>query len=274
MIAFKLDAALDVGSSTVKGALLDAAGLIHAHAHRPIRGDLRACVSSVLRDLQRAADGAHVELVALTGSSAGGVASRLGIAETNEILAASLGAQCLAPGAGAVLEVGGEHSKFIRLTPPDADGKRSPRDFTLNSACSAGTGGFLEQEAHRLRLSIEELSERARTAETKIRIAGRCAVFAKTDIVHKHQNGLPLDDIAYALCLAMAQSVAGELVGHRPYDRPIVFVGGVASNAGMGRALRQALELEAGELLVPAAHRFADALGAILARRARGRGEG
>ncbi len=258
-----VDVALDIGSSSVKALAETGGGKVVAQLYRPIRGQLDATLISLLDHLASIVPPHRCIVTAFTGSSARPYAEALGIPEVNDIVAVYRGVQRLGLSAGAILEIGGEHSKFVRLSPAPTNGRRTLRDFQVNSVCSAGTGAFLEQEAHRLDLSIDEFSEHACSARHAIKVAGRCAVFAKTDIVHRHQTGVPVEDIAYSLCQAIARHVAAELIRGRQFDVPVVFVGGVASNTGMQRALREVLQLDDGGLEVPALHVFADALGAL-----------
>ena len=74
----------------------------------------------------------------------------------------------------------------------------------MNTMCAAGTGSFLDQQAHRLGYSIEAFSRLALKSTTPPRIAGRCSVFAKTDMIHLQQGATPDFEIIAGLCLAMA----------------------------------------------------------------------
>jgi predicted CoA-substrate-specific enzyme activase len=269
MTTGSIEAALDIGSASVKAVAMDGDGLLRGSVYRPIRGRLHDCVRGVIRGLAEHVAPHPCVLTAVTGSGTLAFAEVLDVPEVNEIVAAYRGAAWLVPTAGAALEIGGEHSKFIRFLPADGGDGREFKDFYLNSACSAGSGAFLEQEAHRFDLSIEEFARRAGAARHVVRVAGRCAVFAKTDIVHKHQSGVPLDDIAYSLCLSIAQNVTGELVASRGFQPPLAFVGGVAANPGMRRALVEVLELDPETLVVPSDYVFAGAIGALLSARER-----
>jgi predicted CoA-substrate-specific enzyme activase len=262
-----MEAALDIGSVGLKAAALRPDGSLAAFVCRPIRGRLQSCLGVVLEELAQAVPTDGCVLTAVTGARADAYARLLGVREISSIMAAYRGVCRLVPHSGAALELGGEHSTFLRFSPPTESGGRLLEDFAVNGACSAGTGAFLEQEAHRFGLSIDEFGRHAAASRRTVQIAGRCAVFAKTDLVHKHQNGIPLDDLAYALCLAIAQSIAGELIGAVPFRRPLVLVGGVAANRGMQRAVKEALKLEPHELVVPSRHESAGAFGAVVAAR-------
>ena len=103
------------------------------------------------------------------------------------------------PDVRTIIEIGGQDSKLILVK----DG--IVVDFAMNTVCAAGTGSFLDQQAARLNLSIEEFSALALAAENPVAIAGRCAVFAESDMIHKQQMGHSLSDIAGGLCEALVR---------------------------------------------------------------------
>src|SRR3990170_7129846 len=132
----------------------------------------------------------------------------------------------------------------------------------MNSVCAAGTGSFLDQQAERLRLSIEEFSELALNSKPS-RIAGRCSVFAKSDMIHLQQIATPVHDIVAGLCFAVARNFKSNLAKGKDLATPIVFQGGVAANAGVVHAFKEILKLKEGELIIPEHHASMGALGAI-----------
>jgi len=259
----KIEVALDIGSVSIKAIALDEKRRIIHRIYYPIKGQLRLSLKNVLQSLNSIFKSEICSIIAITGSSANFYAELLGLNEVNGILATYLGTLTLVPEAGAILEIGGEHAKFIRLS-STINGENILKDFYLNSNCSAGTGSFLEQEAHRLNLSIAEFSRLAGESKQYAHIAGRCAVFAKTDIVHLHQNGVPLPDIAQSLCRAIVQNISNELISKRKFNSPLVFIGGVAENIGIKRALTEILKLDKKSLIVPEDHLFVSAFGSYL----------
>jgi predicted CoA-substrate-specific enzyme activase len=156
------------------------------------------------------------------------------------------------------MDIGGQDSKLILLQ----DG--IVVDFAMNSVCAAGTGSFLEQQANRLNITVQELGERARDSTHPVRIAGRCTVFAESDMIHKQQMGHPVDDIVYGLCQALVRNYLNNLALGKHLHGPVVFQGGVAANAGVVRAFEEALETE---IVVPPRHETMGALGAALLAR-------
>lgn len=127
----------------------------------------------------------------------------------------------------AILLVGGEKFGLIRF-----DEKGNYLNFKANTSCAAGTGSFLDQQAKRLGLSsINDLSDQAFANTDPVpKIASRCAVFAKTDIVHAQQDGYSLSQICDGLCMGLAKNIVDTLFPGRIPRGVIVFTGGVSRN--------------------------------------------
>lgn len=255
--------ALDIGSRIVKAAAFDARRNILRKVCCPVKGEIRTCLRNVLALLRPLNQDGKCVLNAVTGENAAHCAQLFGLEPINGVYATFLGGTKIFPSARSILEIGGEHAKFIRLT-DESSGNRTLKDFFVNSVCSAGTGSFLEQEAHRLGLTIEDFGRLAAQSTQSRRVAGRCAVFAKTDVVHLQQSGVPLPDIAYSLCRSITQNVCNELVLSRNFELPLVLVGGVAANEGVRLALRDILKLKANSLVVPEDHLFTGVIGSYL----------
>ncbi len=95
------------------------------------------------------------------------------------------------------------------------------------------------------------------------RIAGRCSVFAKSDMIHHQQIATPLHDIVAGLCFALARNFRSNVARSKEIKKPVVFSGGVAANSGMIRAFRETLDLMDGELIIPDHHASMGAIGAV-----------
>ncbi|WP_167613553.1 acyl-CoA dehydratase activase [Maribellus sediminis] len=203
--------------------------------------------------------------IALTGTGSK-VASELlnGIA-VNEIVAQSKAVMELYPEVRTVIEMGGEDSKLIFLEKNEVKEGMKLSDFTMNSLCAAGTGSFLDQQAKRIGVSIEkEFGEMALQSEKPPRIAGRCSVFAKSDMIHLQQVATPVHDIVAGLCFAVARNFKSTLGKGKPLVKPIIFQGGVAANQGMIRAFTETYNLQPGELIIPKHFASMGAIGAVL----------
>src|SRR4030043_2439449 len=196
--------------------------------------------------------------LSITGSAGRLIASILGIKPVNEIVAQAYSTHKLLPHIKTIIEMGGEDSKLILL---GEDG-RSVRDFSMNSVCAAGTGSFLDQQAERLRLTIEDFSNLALKSKRPPRIAGRCSVFAKSDMIHLQQRATPMEDIVAGLCVAVARNFKGSISRGRNIFPPVSFQGGVAASKGMVRAFKEIFGLE--ELFVSEDHALLGEIGAVL----------
>ena len=102
----------------------------------------------------------------------------------------------------------------------------------MNTVCAAGTGSFLDQQAARLGIPIEEFGSYALLSASPTHIAGRCTVFAETDMIHKQQMGHSLSDIIAGLCDALVRNYLSNVAKGKELLPPVVFQGGVAANLG------------------------------------------
>ena len=196
--------------------------------------------------------------LALTGTGGALAASLIGGTFVNELVAQSASVCRLYPHARTIIEMGGEDTKLMFLRNAELT------DFVMNSICAAGTGSFLDQQARRINVSIvEEFGRLALLSRDPPRIAGRCSVFAKSDMIHHQQIATPIHDIIAGLCFAVARNVKSTLARGRDLEKPVVFQGGVAANAGMVRAFRELFGLRDGELIIPEHHASMGAIGAL-----------
>ncbi len=254
---------LDVGSVAAKGVILDAQGRVHGRALAALAGDARAAVMKVLRSLLP--EPAGPVLVGVTGGGKGLLDQLPGVVGENDLVATARAVGVLLPLVRGVIEIGGHQSKWIRLGP---DGQME--SFALNDQCAAGSGAFLEQQAGRLRLDIRELSTLAASAERAASIAGRCAVFAKSDMIHLQQKGTPIPEIAYGLCVALVRNYRSTLLRGSELARPSVVLGGAALNPGLVRAVREVFGLSGDDLVETPEPQFLGARGVALAATERG----
>ena len=203
--------------------------------------------------------------IAYTGSGGKLGATLTGGVFVNEIIAQATSVGTLYPSAHTVIEIGGEDSKLIIMDPDGKGGRSRLVDFEMNSICAAGTGSFLDQQARRIGISIEEeFGNLALRSKKPPRIAGRCSVFAKSDMIHLQQIATPVQDIVAGLCFALARNFRCTVARSREINKPVVFSGGVAANAGMVRAFNEILGLQDGELIIPTYYASMGAIGALL----------
>jgi predicted CoA-substrate-specific enzyme activase len=255
---------IDIGSTTVKVVALGPDRGILAHSYRRSFGRPRPTLLTAVGEVLGQLDDPAVAGVGVTGSGGGPVAKLLGARHVNELIAQTRAVGEYHPGARTVIEIGGQDSKLLVLEPDPQDGVRL-LDFAMNALCAAGTGSFLDQQAERLGLDIEgEFEAMALQSLSPARIAGRCTVFAKSDMIHLQQQGALLPDILAGLCLALARNFKAVIGRGRGVEPEVLFQGGVAANRAVLRAFEEVLGLEAGTIVVPEHHRLMAAIGAAL----------
>jgi len=254
-------AGLDGGSVSLKLAVLDSRGnLVHSRYERH-RGRPLLLAADLLAEALVLFPGLAL---ACTGSTGTLAARALGAPLLSELSAFALSTALLHPDMEALIEMGGEDSKLVFLAP---GGGGRVADFALNSVCAAGTGSFLDQQAERMRLTVAEFAALALQSKTPPHVAGRCSVFAKSDMIHLQQIGAPLADIVAGLCFAVARNFKGAILRGRALPERVAFMGGVALNRGVVRAFSEVLGLPG--LTVPQRPTVMGALGAALWGRER-----
>ena len=248
---------IDVGSVTTKLALVDEKGKYVDSYMLRTAGKPVVAVQKGLNELyaKRITD-YDVMGVGTTGSGRNLAGALVGAdIIKNEITAHAVAASINVPGVQTILEIGGQDSKIIILR----DGIVT--DFAMNTVCAAGTGSFLDHQAQRLNVPIEEFGDTALKSENPARIAGRCGVFAESDLIHKQQLGYPVEDLLYGLCQALVRNYLANLSLGKELLPVFSFQGGVATNSGMVKAFEEAL---GHKVIVPDHHQTMGAIGAAL----------
>ncbi len=167
-------------------------------------------------------------------------------------------AKFLHDSARGVLNVGGEKFSLISF-----DRHGDYKSCRSNTSCAAGTGSFLDQQA--LRLDLKDSEELSRIALENTgpvpKIASRCAVFAKTDLIHAQQEGYSLSGICDGLCHGLARNIVDTVFARDDITGPLAFCGGVSKNLSVARHIH----VQTGkELLVDEYSHVYGALGAGL----------
>jgi len=248
---------IDVGSVTTKFAVLDESDTLIANIYLPTQGKPIGTVQHGLKQVkQQLPEGMTIGGVATTGSARylAGVIVGADLVK-NEITCHAVATLQHIPQVQTIIEIGGQDSKII-ITRGGV-----VTDFGMNTVCAAGTGSFLDHQALRLNMSIEEFSQRAMESKTPVRIAGRCTVFAESDMIHKQQMGHRIEDIIYGLCQALVRNYLNNVGLRKTLEPPIVFQGGVAFNRAIVKAFQEELDTE---IIVPPHHEVMGAIGAAL----------
>jgi len=248
---------IDVGSVTTKFAVLNESDELVTDLYLLTEGKPIEIVQQGLKQIkQQLPKDVDICGVATTGSARylAGVIVGADLVK-NEITSHAVATLNYFPQVQTIIEIGGQDSKLIIIR----DGIVT--DFGMNTVCAAGTGSFLDHQALRLNISIEEFAQRALDSSTSVRIAGRCTVFAESDMIHKQQMGHRTEDILYGLCQALVRNYLNNVGMGKDIQPPIVFQGGVAFNRGIVRALQEELSAE---VIVPPHHEVMGAIGAAL----------
>ena len=251
-----LSLGMDIGTSTVKLVLLREDTVekqwMAVHHGRPFD-----CLKKGLSTLELDADTPFS--LCVTGSNTEALLEQAPeIPSLGDIPAIVEGVRRVVPQAGSVIEIGSQGARFI------TDLQSRAPQFSVNEHCAGGTGSFFEDQMSRVGCKLEDYSALVEQAQSVPRLSGRCAVFAKTDIIHRQQEGASTPDILLGLCYAMIRNYKATIVRRLPVCRPVVFCGGVTCNTGVIRAIREVFGLTKEELIVPQAARYEAALGAAL----------
>ncbi|MHA1231141.1 MAG: acyl-CoA dehydratase activase [Candidatus Helarchaeota archaeon] len=245
---------IDVGSVSTKFAIIDDdMNLIYSTWARSHGSPIKSVQDGFKQMRENFMDyESQIRAVGTTGSARYLVKALVGgdIAKT-EIIAHAVAASYYVPGVRTILEIGGQDSKVILLN----DGIIT--DFAMNSICAAGTGSFLDHQAHRLGIPIEQFGEYAKRANVEVVIAGRCTVFAESDMIHKQQMGYRKEDIIWGLCNSLVRNYLNNVCKGKKLLPPITFQGGVAANEG----IRRAFEKQLGQKII--VHKYFLTMGAI-----------
>jgi len=248
---------VDVGSVSTKFAVLGSNSELVTTLYMMTQGKPIEVVQQGLRQVEKKLPhGFEICGVATTGSARylAGVVLGADLVK-NEITTHAVAALAYVPDVQTVLEIGGQDSKIIIIR----DGVVI--DFGMNTVCAAGTGSFLDHQALRLNMNIDEFSHMALKSKSPVRIAGRCTVFAESDMVHKQQMGHRTEDIVYGLCQALVRNFLNNVGSGKEIRLPVAFQGGVAFNRGIVKAFQEELGTD---IFVPPNHEVMGAIGAAM----------
>jgi predicted CoA-substrate-specific enzyme activase len=247
---------VDVGAVSTNVAVVDSDRKVVYHSYIRSEGDPIRSVGRAMESVADVLRGITIAGCGTTGSGRHLAAALVGAdLVKNEITAHAAGTLHYFPEARTIIEVGGQDSKIIIVK------DQAVVDFGMNTVCAAGTGSFLDYQAGRLGMSIQEFASLAQVAGESVRISGRCAVFAETDVIEKQQRGVTKQAIARGLCEALVRNFLSTVAGGKPIYAPVIFQGGVASN----RAVKEAFERELGTRVdVPEYHKVMGAIGVAI----------
>ena len=215
---------IDVGSTTVKIAVIDDDDKIIYSDYQRHRADIRSTIISVVTqafdELEKTLPAGKNQTlsVKVTGSGGLSVSQWLNIPFIQEVIAATTAVKKLIPQTDVVIELGGEDAKITYF----AGGVEQ----RMNGTCAGGTGAFIDQMAALLETDAAGLNVLAKDAETIYPIAARCGVFAKTDVQPLINEGARREDIAASIYQAVVNQTISGLACGKPIRGHVAFLGG------------------------------------------------
>jgi predicted CoA-substrate-specific enzyme activase len=254
-----ITAGIDAGAATTKAVLLRETG-IAGYRIESTGYNFLSVAEAIFRDLLTVSGIRREELTGVYATGYGRGSITFAGGTVSEITAQALGVHLLCPGARGIIDVGGQDSKIIVME----DGRVT--DFLMNDRCAAGTGKFLEYTARSLEVPVELLGGLALASRHPARISSMCTVFAESEVISLRARGIPKEEIAAGLI----EGIAGRIVSmarRMGLSERVAFVGGVAKNEGMRRAIEKGLGMT---LFVPPEPQITGALGAAVAARRAG----
>ena len=212
-----LHVGLDVGSTTVKIAVMDNnLNILYTDYQRHF-SDTKNTVCKVLESLMEKFDG-YEYTIALTGSGAMSAAKFLDLSFIQEVVACKRAVEKYIPQTDVVIELGGEDAKIIYFD--------KSIEQRMNGTCAGGTGAFIDQMASLLNTDTQGLNELSKNHTMIYPIASRCGVFAKTDIQPLLNEGAAKEDIATSIFQAVVNQTISGLAQGRPIRGTVAFLGG------------------------------------------------
>lgn len=209
---------LDIGSTTIKIAVLDDAGTLLFSKYQRHYSQIATRILELHRELMTKFPTLRTARLAISGSAGIGIAESCGIQFVQEVFAEKICTEKLHPGTDAVIELGGEDAKILFL------GRHF--DARMNDSCAGGTGAFIDQMAALLNVEADKMNELAQQATTSYTIASRCGVFAKSDIQPLLNQGAAKSDLAASIFHAVASQAVTGLAKGRPIEGNVLYLGG------------------------------------------------
>lgn len=237
---------IDAGAGSISLAVVEDGRLIYSR-YALHKGDAKHTLCEMLETMKQELNNTNSGTIeyAAVNRAAAFLFPKAGETEMADRVTALLaGQKLLYPEAQSILEIGAQTSCFVTGL-----GQEQVLEYAINGECAAGTGAFFEDQMYRLGLPLESYSDYTDRATSVPRLAGRCSVFAKTDLIHRQQEGVSAEDILLGLAYAVVRNFKTSVVRKLPVRKPVLLSGGVVKNRGVIRAVKEIFGLEDGELL-------------------------
>jgi predicted CoA-substrate-specific enzyme activase len=277
----ELDAGIDVGSVSVNGVVLDSTGAIiwEAPYRRHFGRTVEVCIELIKEVYFRFGD-ENIRSISFTGNHGQVISQAVKAPYEFETIAQILGGIKIVPDVAAIISMGGQDTALLQIA--HRDGHWELEEFNMNGPCASGTGSFIDQQAERLSSSmygeqmdrsqehidkiLEDFIALGLKADQPANVACRCTVFTKSDMIHLQNKGERLENIIAGLHQGNAANYVSTIVSNRKIKEPVIFIGGMASNALQVQALRKYYK----NLFVPPYHTSMGAMGVALQTQSKG----
>ncbi|MCR5032161.1 MAG: 2-hydroxyacyl-CoA dehydratase [Lachnospiraceae bacterium] len=209
---------IDIGSTTVKLAILDQSNQILFAQYERHFANIQETLSSLLKQAYEKVGNLTVHPM-ITGSGGLTLANCLEIPFVQEVIAVSTSLQTFAPKTDVAIELGGEDAKIIYFENGNVEQR-------MNGICAGGTGSFIDQMASLLQTDAAGLNAYAKDYKSLYTIAARCGVFAKTDIQPLINDGATKEDLSASIFQAVVNQTISGLACGKPIRGHVAFLGG------------------------------------------------
>jgi len=248
-------AGVDVGSTQTKAIIINEAREIVGRSLIDTGANVVVAAENAYSEALKNSDVQEEEVEYIIGTGYGRYRVTFGNTQVTEISCHARGASHMFPNTKTVLDMGGQDTKAIRVSP-----NGEVLDFCMNDKCAAGTGRFLGAAAAALDIPLSELGNVAMQSERPVKISTTCTVFAESEVLSWLGKGKKIEDILWGVHLSIASRSVG-LLRRVGIEDELTFTGGVTKNAGVIKALEQAIGLK---LNISDESHYIGALGAAL----------
>jgi predicted CoA-substrate-specific enzyme activase len=228
-------AGVDVGSTQTKAVIINEAKEIVGRCLTDTGANVVLAAENAYNEALRNSGIQEEEVEYVIGTGYGRYRVTFGNTQVTEISCHARGAAHMFPNTKTVLDMGGQDTKAIRVGP-----RGDVLDFCMNDKCAAGTGRFLGAAAAALEIPLSELGHVAMQAERPVKISTTCTVFAESEVLSWLGKGKKIEDILWGVHLSIASRSIG-LLRRVGIEEELTFTGGVTKNAGVIKALEQAI---------------------------------
>jgi len=249
---------IDVGSTTVKIIVLNEKNEVVFRSYKRHKTDISGVFAEELTEISILLPNAEF-LIMITGSAGMGIAERLQIPFTQEVVASIEVIKNIYPDAHTLVDLGGEDAKIVFFE----EGKHP--DIRMNGSCAGGTGAFIDQMADLMNFTIDNLNELALKYKKIYPVASRCGVFARTDVQNLLSRNIPLPDVCMSILQTVAIQAVTTLMRGREAKPQVLCIGGpLTFIPALRKAFADVLKLPEYQLILPENSEYFPAWGCAL----------